>query len=426
MSRDEAAALGELAKLLPHGEALREIARAVAGALAGLDSKNEKPQGGVEGVRVTGGGPADLADDPFGGGVRVRLFLRLGGAEGEVILETHLDAARTVAAHVIGVNRDKLAESDLLTHLEKGVLAFFVERLILSISENVAYTSALQPIVLAGIGSETADPDWGDAGAAGWYSVSGRASIAESPLPWRLLLPRKVLEVCSARYESGDLAAAHHDLARERLTSDLGHAWVDLTGRLGAVRLSTADVERLERNDIILFDGGGCTFEEKTLGGTLRLAPAGSGGANGSVVVSVVEDGASLAVKIEEVVTGPDLMEGETEGDMVDQENDREELDNEERSEVEEGEEHSPEEAAPPSEEGAALAGSVPLVLKVELGEVRMTLHELSKLSAGTILELHKDPAAPVSLVVEEKIMGRGELVKVEGELGVRILSLGR
>ncbi len=425
LSRDEASVLGELAELLPGGEALRELHLAVSGAFAQLGAKGERASDGADLIQVTGGGLADGGEGPFCG-VRVRVFLTMGGCEGDLILETSLEAARTVAARVIGVDRDKLAESELLTHLEKGVLAFFVERLIVSIGDNVTYSAGLQPLVMAGIGSESGEPDWGESGSAGWYHLTGRALIAQTPLPWRLLIPRKALAICRGHYQSSDNAAAHDRSARENLASRLGHAWVDLTGRLGAVRLSAAEVERLERNDIILFDGGGCLFDEKVVGGTLRLAPAGRSGANGSVIASVVEDGESLTVRIEAVVEGSDLVEGEMEGDKVDQEQDREdEMVNEANSEVEEGEGTAEQAESPPPDEGAALAGDVPLVLKVELGEVRMTLSELSKLGAGTILELHKDPAAPVALVVENRTMGRGELVKVEGELGVRILSLG-
>ena len=74
--------------------------------------------------------------------------------------------------------------------------------------------------------------------------------------------------------------------------------------------------------------------------------------------------------------------------------------------------------------EAAALADEAPVQVRVELGRIRMTVAELAELSPGTILELRKDPEQPVTLLSEDRVVARGEIVRIEGELGVRILSL--
>jgi flagellar motor switch/type III secretory pathway protein FliN len=51
---------------------------------------------------------------------------------------------------------------------------------------------------------------------------------------------------------------------------------------------------------------------------------------------------------------------------------------------------------------------------------------DLAPLAAAAVARVEASPpAAPVSLVVEDRTLGTGELVMVEGELGVRVLSLG-
>ena len=45
-------------------------------------------------------------------------------------------------------------------------------------------------------------------------------------------------------------------------------------------------------------------------------------------------------------------------------------------------------------------------------------------LRAGQVIELNRGPGEPVELSVNGKVVARGELVEVEGQLGVRILSL--
>ncbi len=65
---------------------------------------------------------------------------------------------------------------------------------------------------------------------------------------------------------------------------------------------------------------------------------------------------------------------------------------------------------------------SLPLQLHVVVGEREFTLAEIQSLSPGTVVELGTDRSDPVRLMINGKILGEGELVEVEGKLGVRVL----
>lgn len=62
--------------------------------------------------------------------------------------------------------------------------------------------------------------------------------------------------------------------------------------------------------------------------------------------------------------------------------------------------------------------------VSVELGRVSMSLKALANLKTGFVLDLGQKPGGMVDLVVGSKVVGQGELVKVDGVLGVRIQSL--
>jgi len=68
---------------------------------------------------------------------------------------------------------------------------------------------------------------------------------------------------------------------------------------------------------------------------------------------------------------------------------------------------------------------AVPLHVVVEAGRIKMSLQQLLDLSPGNLLELGVSPDSGVNLVVEGKVVGRGELIKVGDSLGVRILEKG-
>ena len=63
--------------------------------------------------------------------------------------------------------------------------------------------------------------------------------------------------------------------------------------------------------------------------------------------------------------------------------------------------------------------------LTVALGTTRLTLRQLGDLAIGQIIELGRPLAGPFELRAAGRVVGRGELVDVDGELAVRIVSLG-
>ncbi|NPC87291.1 YscQ/HrcQ family type III secretion apparatus protein, partial [Pyxidicoccus fallax] len=94
----------------------------------------------------------------------------------------------------------------------------------------------------------------------------------------------------------------------------------------------------------------------------------------------------------------------------------------------------NPELDVPPELEGAALddmgkdgsdlLGDVPLQIAVELARVPVTAQQVVGMRAGQVLELNRGPGEPVELSVNGKVVARGELVEIEGQLGVRIITL--
>lgn len=65
-----------------------------------------------------------------------------------------------------------------------------------------------------------------------------------------------------------------------------------------------------------------------------------------------------------------------------------------------------------------------PVVVRVELGAVSMTAREWAELGPGDVIETAQRIAEPVILRVAGREVGRGELVNVEGQVGVRIQKL--
>ena len=66
----------------------------------------------------------------------------------------------------------------------------------------------------------------------------------------------------------------------------------------------------------------------------------------------------------------------------------------------------------------------VPILVTVELGRARLTLGDLCRLKAGTLLELDRESHEPADILVNGKIVAHGEIVTLDGHYGVRVTGV--
>lgn len=66
----------------------------------------------------------------------------------------------------------------------------------------------------------------------------------------------------------------------------------------------------------------------------------------------------------------------------------------------------------------------LPLKVSVELGRTRMLVNELLQLAQGSIIELEKMAGEPLEILVNEKLVARGEVVSVNDKFGIRVTDI--
>jgi len=66
----------------------------------------------------------------------------------------------------------------------------------------------------------------------------------------------------------------------------------------------------------------------------------------------------------------------------------------------------------------------VPVKVTAVLGKTRMNVAELMDLNAGAVIELDRRVGEPIDLYVNDKLIARGELVLVDGVLGVTMTEV--
>jgi flagellar motor switch protein FliM len=184
------------------------------------------------------------------------------------------------------------------------------------------------------------------------------------------------------------------------------------------VEISSADLAQLRERDVVLVDELSCRPDQGG-GGTARLR-VGLGKA-GHFEAEVTCEGGRYQARVTGLSIGPplppaveheDAPEGAPHGDEGDESTTPGSLRGSNHVEDAEG------------ASGADLMNDIPLQIAVELGRVATTADEVVAIKVGHVFDLNRGPGEPLDLSVNGKVVARGELVEIDGNLGVRIISL--
>ena len=66
----------------------------------------------------------------------------------------------------------------------------------------------------------------------------------------------------------------------------------------------------------------------------------------------------------------------------------------------------------------------IPLRITVELGRTQMLINDLLQLGQGSVIELSKLAGEPMEVLVNQKLVARGEVVVVNEKFGVRLTDI--
>jgi flagellar motor switch protein FliN/FliY len=66
----------------------------------------------------------------------------------------------------------------------------------------------------------------------------------------------------------------------------------------------------------------------------------------------------------------------------------------------------------------------IPLEITVELGRTKMLIKDLLQLGQGSVVELEKMAGEPMEILVNNKLVARGEVVVVNEKFGVRLTDI--
>jgi type III secretion system YscQ/HrcQ family protein len=261
----------------------------------------------------------------------------------------------------LGLDDDELGAPRALTVAEEGALEWLVGALVEGAARPAGVLSAGE---LAQLGAQAAGEPWLLVAQVRVDGPAGRG--------WARLVATDRL-----RHAAASPRSAAGLLERR---GRLGDATVFLRLELGRTSIKRADFAQLAAGDVVLFDRIGVRDPR---GGPVALR-LGRGGFVARL------DGEALTIRDPfRLNLGATIMDETSSPTGADQ-----------------------------------LLGELPVEVVCELGRVTMSGRELLELRPGAVIPVGRPLAGPVDLTVGGRVVARGELVDVEGEIGVRITQM--
>jgi type III secretion system YscQ/HrcQ family protein len=163
-----------------------------------------------------------------------------------------------------------------------------------------------------------------------------------------------------------------------------------LVASAGSARLGVADLESLGRSDLLLLDGCRLQYEGGGWTGEVDLYLEGGRRTRWSCTVQ------ARTLRVESVTSSQEqpMTEGKTRIESS-------------------------------ADELMKLAGDAPVEVTVELARFTLSLQQLAELRKGEVLLTGRPLGESVTVRAAGRAIASGELVDVDGEVGVRVLATG-
>lgn len=330
----------------------------------------------------------------------VGCLIVVGAAPGDrkLLVDLDLHLAYFTVEHLLGGSGDAEHIQRPLTDIEEGVLSFLLLKVMNHLQEGLRSGRELA-LYLDRFASRLEDVRPLLDAEADFALLGVRLAAGKHPGYVRIVIPGSLVTERFGKPLPQAGASAHERAAMTAALAVLGETAV--AGRIEMATLpdlSADDVANLRAGDIIIIENHQVTKTSEGLEGLVFIKLGA--GKNGGLRCRL-RDGEPQRIEVVEIV----VHEQPAEEPMVD--------------------DGSPE---PPESDNLAetegLLRDVTTPVAIELGRLRLSAAQVVRLRKGQILRLPRAASDPVDLVVNGKVFARGELIEVDGELGVRLLHV--
>lgn len=326
------------------------------------------------------------------------MVVGLGPSDHKMLVDFDPGLASFVIDKLLGGSGDVGRLQRPLTDIEEGVLSFFILKMMGLVHEGWQSGHELS-LSLDRFASKLTDLFQLVDAERGYHVVGVNISFGKRVGYARLLLPYSFITANFATPPAQSGGTPEDFNYMRRVLPRIGPAQIFCRVEAANLDLDESDLGSLEIGDIVLLENPKISKTSLGLEGEVFLKIGSA--QNGGVRAVLVNEGDQSRLRVEQIV----IQEQPLEAEMSD-----------EQEETSEDQDNLPE------TEGLLRDVAAPVV--VELGRIKMNVSQVARLRAGQVLRLPRGANDPVDLVVHGKLFARGELIEVDGELGVRLMQI--
>ncbi len=332
------------------------------------------------------------------------------------LIEIDLGLAHHMIDVLLGGTGDTSAIRPL-TEIEEGLMTYVVLEVLRRLTSMV--DSSFPQVRLDGVVSQLDDLSrWAQEGES-VAIVQLRARIGHTRGTARLILPEAMCAGLNPpKHRQRRVAEAVENVSR------LAHVKTSVRAQIGTVEITGAELSQLQPKDVVIIDGLSCRSDQGANGTARMLVGVGR---SGYMEAEVAVVSGTYRARVDRIVFEPPSEPDRSKTDGLDGGAFSSAASTAalfggvvSSAELDEGENVEESNEAV----GIDLLNDVPLQISVELGRVAATAEEIVGVKVGHVFDLNRRPGDLVDLSVNGKIIAKGELVEVDGNLGVRVTAL--
>ncbi|MBN1960989.1 MAG: FliM/FliN family flagellar motor switch protein [Deltaproteobacteria bacterium] len=337
------------------------------------------------------------------------LVIGAAPSEHKIIVDLDLSLAAFAVERLLGGTGESHRIIRPLTEIEEGVLSFLLLK-ILSLFHDGMQTGHELALTLDKFSQKLDDVQFLIDSESEYVVLGFRVAVGKRLGYARILIPGSLVTESFGKTIAQSGANSLEQIYMQTILQTLSDTEVSARFEIATLPdLHAADFANLEHGDIIIIENHSLLKTADSIRGELFVRIGA--GKNGGLRCRFTEEEQPRAEIIEIVVE-----EQPVEMPMTEEVNPDKEIDNTM------SENQALNEANLEETEGLLRDIDAPVV--IELGRIRMNTAQVVRLHKGQVLRLPRGANDPVDLVVNSKLFARGELIEVDGELGVRLIQI--
>lgn len=329
------------------------------------------------------------------------VILALGPSEHRLVVDVDVHLASIFLDRLLGGQGKAPQIHRLLTDVETGILSYAALRVVETLKQSLK-TGRELAISLVRTCSERAQA-LSLAPMTGRFAQLGiRVGIGDVLGAVRIFVPEGLLHAHPAQNaEFAELTSSEMASVRRRIDL-LGGRPIDARVVAARLDLEPSEIKDLELGDIVVVEDHQLQLREGLLTGEVALRFGA--GRSGHVQCHLRVEDEAVTLEVDDIVLTPEPSATSLEPIMSD----------------------SAEPDAPSDnlKETLGLLENAPAPVAIELARLTLSTAQVARMRRGQTFRLPRGPHDPVDLVVGDKRIGRGELIEIDGDLGVRLTQV--